>query len=132
VGAALGGGAGLLKALFDNEDDGLVSTLSKALSGGALGGLAGAGVGAVGSNLLRHGVMERLPYSGAPGSKRNHIANETLKRFVTPVSSLFNRATGQIDKNQFANEVRDANSREAMMHSFAPLMLSSATRNNQR
>jgi hypothetical protein len=119
----------LLGALFDGEDDGVLSTLRKALSGGALGGLAGAGVGA---NLLRHGVMERLPYSGAPGSKRNHIANETLKRFVTPVSSLFNRATGQIDKNQFANEVRDANSREAMMHSFAPLMLSSATRNNQR
>jgi hypothetical protein len=130
VGAALGGGAGLLKALFDNEDDGLVSTLSKALSGVALGGLAGAGVGAVGANYLRKGVLDRLPYAGAPGTKRNQVADETLKRFVTPVRSLFNRATGKIDKDQFGQEVAKANTQEALMHTIAPLLLSSASRNN--
>lgn len=44
-GAALGGIAGLLRALFDKEDDGVMSTLGKTISGAGMGGVAGAGIG---------------------------------------------------------------------------------------
>jgi hypothetical protein len=132
AGAALGGGAGLLKALFDSEDDGIVSTLGKALSGGALGGLAGAGLGALGSNHLRGRVMSKVPYAGEPGSKRHQVADESLKRFVMPVKSLFNKATGQIDTPQFNKEVGNANTQESVMHALAPLILRSASRPDTR
>lgn len=132
AGAGLGAGAGLLKALFDSEDDGVLSTLGKTLSGGAAGGLVGAGVGALGSNHLRGRVMSKVPFAGDPGSKRHQVADETLKRFVMPVKSLFNKATGQIDTPQFNKEVGNANAQESVMHALAPLILRSASRPDTR
>lgn len=47
-GAAVGGLAGLGAAVFDDENDGIKSTLKKILLGAATGGLAGGTLGAVG------------------------------------------------------------------------------------
>ena len=126
AGAAVGGGAGLLKALFDNEDDGLLSTLSKALSGGALGGLAGAGLGVGASHLLRNNILDKSSLVSLSGERGRHVADQALRRFVVPGKSIA-EYIGSGDKNRLGKDVTDANARETVLQALAPAFVASAS-----
>lgn len=59
-GAALGGLAGGAQALFDGEDDGIGSTLSKILGGAGKGAVGGAVVGGGAAAYQRHNAGKKL------------------------------------------------------------------------
>lgn len=122
-GAALGGTAGLLQAAFDGEDDGILSTLRKALMGGAVGGLGGAALGATGSHIARNRVLDKAQAGGklGPEGKGRGLADQALRRYVVPVKPALDRALGG-DEAAFNKEVGAANSREAFLHTLAALL----------
>jgi hypothetical protein len=125
AGAALGGGAGLLKALFDSEDDGIVSTLGKALSGGALGGLAGAGLGAGASHLARNNVLKASPLVQKMNARGKHVADQSLRRLTVPGKSIADLIRDG-NPDRFRKDVGNANTRESVLHALAPMVASSA------
>lgn len=126
AGAGLGAGAGLLKALFDSEDDGILSTLGKALSGGAAGGLVGAGLGAGASHLARNNVLDKSPLVRRMGERGRHVADQSLRRFVVPGKSIVDLIGGG-DKSRFNKDVSDANARETVLQALAPAFVASAS-----
>lgn len=78
-GVALGGGVGLLKAFLDSEDDGVMSTLGKVLSGAGIGGLGGAALGGGMSALRRNNLLSALPQNAD-----RDMAKKTLGQFELP------------------------------------------------
>jgi hypothetical protein len=108
-GGAAGGGIGILKALLDSEDDGVKSTVMKALKGSAigagLGGLAGAGYGASNRDEVTESVVENLvkkhrkSLDGSPigdpfGLREKAIreaASEQLPKLKVPLGKLINK-----------------------------------------
>lgn len=57
-GAAVGGFGGLAGAMFDDEDDGIGSTIRKLLRGAAVGGLTGGLAGGLGMGAVGYGKRE--------------------------------------------------------------------------
>lgn len=124
LGAAAGGGAGLLKALFDKEDDGILSTLSKALSGGAMGGLAGAGLGAGASHLMRNNMLKNSPLVQKMNDKGKHVADQSLRRLKVPGKSIMELIRDG-NPDRFRKDVGNANMRESVLHALAPAVANS-------
>lgn len=120
-GAALGGTAGLLQALFDSEDDGVLSTLRKALTGGAIGGIGGAAVGGIGSHVLRNRQLDKAQAAGRLGPKGQgrEFADQVLRRFVVPVGPAIDKLRGKTDTEGFHGEILKANGNEALLHMLA-------------
>ncbi len=126
AGAVLGGGAGLLKALFDNEDDGVISTLGKALSGGTIGGLAGAGLGAGASHLARNNVLNHSPMVQRMGEHGKQFADQSLRRLTVPGKSIIDLIRDG-NPDRFRKDVGNANSRESILQALAPMIAGSST-----
>jgi hypothetical protein len=116
-GGAAGGGIGLLKALLDSEDDGVRSTVMKALKGSAigagLGGLAGAGYGASNRDDVTKSVIEELVEKhrkslygspiGDPFRLREkalrEAASEQLPKLKVPLGKLINKMLNEGGRN---------------------------------
>lgn len=135
TGAALGGGAGLLKALLDSEDDTILSTLKKALIGAGAGGLGGAALGVGGAKLLRDRATSRLLGTDQPGMhevnpRTRHDIDQTLRRVEVPIADTLRRLTGQISPQEFDRAVNHVNGRETVYHAAGSLLNRFAHRND--
>jgi hypothetical protein len=115
-GGAAGGGIGLLKALLDSEDDGVRSTVMKALKGSAigagLGGLAGAGYGASNRDDVTKAVIEELVEKHRQSSRLpigdpfrlqekalREAASEQLPKLKVPLGKLINKMLNEGGRN---------------------------------
>lgn len=86
-GAVLGGGVGLLRSALDGEDDGVMSTLGKILSGAGVGGLGGAAIYGGMSALRRNDLL-----SGISNPTRRDQAARALAQFELPLNKSRNIA----------------------------------------
>ena len=141
-GAALGGLGGLAQTMFDNQDDGVLSSLKKALKGAVIGGGIGAAAGAGTSYLARQNLLDSLPDAVAkrPGTdsltadqqlaadRRRMVNNETLKRFTLPVGPTIDRMRGNLDEQSYGKQVMNAHVKESLMSILAPLLVSQANK----
>jgi hypothetical protein len=126
AGTALGGGAGLVKALFDSEDDTILSTLRKALSGAAYGSLGGAALGAGASTLLRNRATSHALGTDQPGMhevdpRKREMVDRMLRRTEVPVGDALLHLTGQLTPEEFSKSVDKTNAKETGYHMLATL-----------
>lgn len=78
-GAVVGGGVGLIKSVLDDEDDGVMTTLGKILSGAGVGGLGGAALYGGASVLGRNKLL-----AGISNPKQREQAARALAQFELP------------------------------------------------
>lgn len=127
-GVALGGLAGLGRAAFDGEDDGILSTLRKALVGAGVGGLGGAALGAGASTLLRGKAVDRLtkdnPERFDTDAKRDSV-DAVVRRHKVPLAALWDTIRSNSSMEDLRHETSATNVRESMMSLLAPFMASS-------
>lgn len=86
-GAVVGGGVGLLKSVLDDEDDGVMTTLGKILSGVGVGGLGGAALYGGASALSRNKLL-----SSISNPKQRENAARALSQFELPLDESRNIA----------------------------------------
>jgi hypothetical protein len=128
-GAAIGGLAGLGKAVFDSEDDGIGSTLRKLLTGVGAGGLTGAGLGAAASSGLRGKAVEDAAakvteITGKPTDERARAGLDLLlRRFKLPLTPLVDSLTGkrELSGEDYNKEVQRTALIEALAQAGAPV-----------
>ena len=134
-GAALGGLGGIIKTLVDDEDDGVISALKKALGGAAMGGGLGAVAGAGTSYLTRRNLVDAIPAThkgdDAAKQRRRDGANDILKNFTVPVGSYLDQARGNIDQKTYDQAVNKTNSQEGLMSMLAPILVRHAQAQSQ-
>lgn len=79
-GAVLGGGVGLIRSALDSEDDGVMTTLGKMLSGAGVGGIGGAALFGGLSSVRRNELLSRIS-----NPKRRAQASRVLQQFEMPI-----------------------------------------------
>lgn len=128
-GAAIGGLAGLGKAVFDSEDDGIGSTLRKLLTGVGAGGLTGAGLGAAAASGLRGRAVEDAAAKltaltgKTPDERGRKGLDMLLRRFKIPLTPLADGLTGkrELSGEDYNKEVQRTALVEALAQAAAPI-----------
>lgn len=116
-GAILGGGVGLLKSLLDNDEDGIMGAIRKALHGAAVGGVGGAALGGGYSALRRNQLLKQLPQEKQNGAIRTIMSN-----YSVPLGAELNRVMGG-DPRKYDRPIQLMNTRSAVSSMVAPYVV---------
>ena len=119
-GAAIGGGVGLLKALLDSEDDGVMGTLGKTLQGIGIGGVGGAALGGGYSMLERNKLMGRVKNQDP---KFRRLAERAMDSYSVPVRVQMDKIMGTANPNG-RSEIAVDNFRRGASSLMAPALVS--------
>jgi len=118
-GAALGGGIGLLQAILDSEDDGILGTIRKALQGAAVGGIGGAALGGGYSAMRRNNLMRPMQ-DKTP--RQQAAVQSILSNYKVPIKSEVNRIFGG-DPSQYKPEIKKMNIDTAVRYGLSPTVV---------
>ena len=118
-GAVLGGGIGLLKAILDSEDDGILGTIRKALQGAAVGGIGGAALGGGYSAMRRNNLMRPMQDKDP---RQQAAVQSIISNYKVPIKSELNRIMGG-DPNKYKPEIRKMNIDTAARYGLSPTVV---------
>lgn len=118
-GAALGGGIGLIKAILDSEDDGILGTIRKALQGAAIGGIGGAALGGGYSAMRRNNLMRPMQDKDP---RQQDVVKSILSNYKVPIKSEISRIMGG-DPNKYKPEIRKMNLDTAARYGLSPVVV---------
>lgn len=119
-GAVIGGGVGLLKALLDNEDDGIMGTLGKTLQGVGIGGVGGAALGGGYAMLERKKLMHSVR-NQSPKFQRG--VGRVMDNYSVPMRVQMGKLMGTANMDG-RSEIASANFRRGAGSLMAPALVS--------